>query len=531
MYSFYVVTDQEWSDDEYNAWFQSLSSASTNQIAFDADWESDGAFYGINQNAQKYTVNRIFDEDKFRVARTGHGWAAERGNNLIDNIKGFFQGYRSQVIGDNNVKNGADRLVEYADGTRLYIQSKYYSTAARGIAACFEDGQFKYVDYENNPMAIEVPSDQYEAALSYMKNRIANGELENAGVKRTEIERASEIVKKGNLSYQQARHIAKAGNVESILYDSAHACVSSVTFMGISAAVDFAVNLWNGESFETAIKESVFQGLKTGGTTFIISVFSSQLAKTGLNSALVPAGKVISHALGPKMSAAIINAFRPAGSAIYGAAAMKSVAKLLRGNIITSAVSFVVLSAEDVADIIQGKISWKQLAKNVSATAAGLAGGMVGYLGGAALGTAIFPGIGTIAGTAISLITATALGWGASEGAKALGDLIADDDAEEMIRIIETEFAGIAEEYFLNEEELNKSVENLQKILSASMLKQMFQYHDHEAFARQLIEMAIDPVVAEREYIELPSEDEYSEYLTKILDAVYEDMTGETVTE
>ena len=50
------------------------------------------------------------------------------------------------------------------------------------------------------------------------------------------------------------------------------------------------------------------------------------------------------------------------------------------------------------------------------------------------------------------------------------------------------------------------------------MLKQMYQYKDHNAFARQLIEMAIDPVVAEREYVELPSEDEYSDYLTEILE-------------
>ena len=42
----------------------------------------------------------------------------------------------------------------------------------------------------------------------------------------------------------------------------------------------------------------------------------------------------------------------------------------------------------------------------------------------------------------------------------------------------------------------------------------MYQYKDHNAFARQLIEMAIDPVVAEREYVELTSEDEYSDYLT-----------------
>ena len=66
-------------------------------------------------------------------------------------------------------------------------------------------------------------------------------------------------------------------------------------------------------------------------------------------------------------------------------------------------------------------------------------------------------------------------------------------------------------------------------MITAEMLKQMYQYKDHNAFARQLIEMAIDPVVAEREYVELPSEDEYSDYLTEILEVIYEDVSGDEV--
>lgn len=217
--------------------------------------------------------------------------------------------------------------------------------------------------------------------------------------------------------------------------------------MGLSAAVSFAINIWNGQSFETSINESVLKGLETGGTAYVISVLSAQLAKTGLNTAMIPASKVIVHALGPKASAVIINATRPAGNAIYGAAAMQSAAKLLRGDVITATVSFVVLSAADVADIIQGKITWKQLAKNTATTAAGLVGGAIGYWGGAALGSAVLPGAGTAAG----IIVAIAAGWGAGEGAKALVDLIAEDDGDEMIRVIETQFSEIATEYFLNE--------------------------------------------------------------------------------
>lgn len=523
-YLLFVVTDQEWDESEFDDWYSSIALNGSNTITFAVDMESDGAFYGVNQSTQKYTINRIFDEAKFTAPKTGHGWAAERGNNLIDNLKGFVKGQHSKILGDNNAKNGADRITKFSDGSRLLIQTKYYSTASRSIAACFDENGFRYMDHvEGKPMAIEVPADQYDAAVEYMKHRIANGEV--PGV--TDVESATEIVKKGGLTYQQARHIAKAGTVESILYDSVQACVVASTAMGLTAAVSFAVNLWNGESVEASIKDSIFQGLKCGGTSFIISVLSSQLAKSGLNTAMIPASRVVVHALGPKVSAVIVNAFRPAGAAIYGAAAMQSAAKLLRGNAITGAVTFVVLSAGDVADLVQGRISWKQLAKNASTTAVGITGAGLGYIGGAAIGTAILPGAGTV----VRIIVSVAAGWGASEGAKSIADLIAEDDADEMIRIIETQYSEIASEYFLNEEEVNQSIENLQSLITAEMLKQMFQYKDHEAFARQLIEMAIDPVVSQRAYVELPSEEKYSEYMTEVLNTIYEDVSGELATE
>ena len=521
-YRFFVMTQEEWLDDEFNSWFSSLAMNDAVSVSLAVDIESDGSFFGINQGAQKYTINRIFEENRFLHPISGNGWAAERGNNLIDNIKGIIKGSHSTIIGDNNAKNGADRLITYADGSKLLIQSKYYATASQSVAACFDNGTFRYMDASGKPMAIEVPFDQYDDAIRYMENRIANGQVEGV----TDKAQAVEIVKKGSLTFQQAKHIAKAGTVESILYDSAHACVSARNSMGLSAAVTFAVNLWNGQSFETSIKESIYQGLHVGGTSFIISVLSSQIAKTGLNTAMIPASQVVVHALGPKVSAVIVNAFRPAGSAIYGAAAMQSAAKLLRGNVITSAVSFVVLSAGDVADIIQGRISWKQLAKNAATTAAGLVGGTLGYLGGAAIGSAILPGAGTVVG----IIFSVAAGWGANEGTKVLVDFIAEDDADEMIRILESQFPEIAAEYFLNQEEVNRSIENLQVLLSAEMLKQMYQYDDHYEFARQLIEMAIDPVVTERPYVELPSEELYSGYLTDFLEDMYEEINSEPIT-
>ena len=56
------------------------------------------------------------------------------------------------------------------------------------------------------------------------------------------------------------------------------------------------------------------------------------------------------------------------------------------------------------------------------------------------------------------------------------------------------------------------------------MLKQMYQYGNHEAFARQLIELCIDPVVSERQYITLPTDEEYTEALTETLNEIYTEM-------
>ena len=68
--------------------------------------------------------------------------------------------------------------------------------------------------------------------------------------------------------------------------------------------------------------------------------------------------------VGPKACAVIVNAFRTGGN-IYGAAAMKSAAKLLRGNAVVAGLTVVVLSSFDIADIVRGRISPGQLAKNL----------------------------------------------------------------------------------------------------------------------------------------------------------------------
>ncbi len=201
----------------------------------------------------------------------------------------------------------------------------------------------------------------------------------------------------------------------------------------------FATSIWSGENFDIALKNTAFSGIKVGGTAFITSILASQLSKAGLNSALVGSSEVIVSIMGPKASAMLVNAFR-SGSNIYGAAAMKSAAKLLRGNVITAGVTVVVLSPFDIANIFRGRISGKQLFKNLANTTSTVAGGTAGWIGGAAIGSAIFPGVGAVANKAIDNV---------------LGAFI-EDDANEMVNIIEKQFGKLAVDYLLNQKRLKK---------------------------------------------------------------------------
>ncbi|EPU7112929.1 hypothetical protein ACVY3D_005166, partial [Escherichia coli] len=64
------------------------------------------------------------NEKMFASGGQGHGFAAERGNHIVDRVRLK----NARILGDNNARNGADRLVS---GTE--IQTKYCSTAARSV--------------------------------------------------------------------------------------------------------------------------------------------------------------------------------------------------------------------------------------------------------------------------------------------------------------------------------------------------------------------------------------------------------------
>lgn len=424
--------------------------------------------------------------------RQGHGYAAEQGNNLYDTINGK----NAEILGDDNAKNGPDRIV---DGQ--LIQTKYCQNANASVNSGFKNGKYRYLDSNGNPMQLEVPSDQYDEAIRIMEEKIRKGQV--PGCKNPKD--ASKIIRKGNITLKQAINIAKAGTVESLVFDAAHGAVIGLSAAGISSTIILAKALWNGEELDTAIDMAMYSGIQAGGIAFVTSVVSSQVTKTGVGNLLIKPSNELVKLLPSTVRKQLLTAIR-AGAPIYGAAASKNLAKLLRGNFITQVVTVLVLSSNDIYHYAQGKISGKQLFKEVITLVSGLiGGGVVGALLAPLGPVGIF--IGCIIGSGLS-----------SEAMRRLLNQFIEDDAVKLIEIVNSRLTILADEYLLSKSELDLVVEVLRGCLIYSKLLEMYASKDRIIFADELIEKCIQSVIVWRTRVRNPGQFIFTKGISRVLD-------------
>lgn len=178
-----------------------------------------------------YTVNAKEDvianeeTEDFTLGELGgylYGFAAENANTLYEGFKGI----NTKVVGGDNVPNGADRIIVNKDLSITQIQDKYFKTASESVGNAFENGKYRYMDSQGNPMLLEVPKDQYEKAVEFMTKRIEKGQVEGV----TDPSQAANIVKKGPLTFEQSVNITKYGKIDSLIYDAANGFIVSYSY-------------------------------------------------------------------------------------------------------------------------------------------------------------------------------------------------------------------------------------------------------------------------------------------------------------
>ena len=451
------------------------------------------------------TINDVLAQRKFHW-NTGFGFAAEQGNNLADRIKGK----NARVIGDNNIKNGADRQIIGRDGTIINIQDKYYNTATSSIEACFDETGFKYLNGDGTPMQIEVPKEQYEDAVLRMQKKITEGKV--PGI--SDPNEAKNLVRKGNLTFEQAKNLAKAGTVESLKYDAANGVISGGGALGISTVLNYAVLCIYGENRENALKDSAIAGVKTGIGVFCTAVIAGQLMKTGIMDVFKPSSEALTKALGEEFSKKMLKAYGQQVLAEEGKTvaetATKQAAYLLRSEVLVAAVTTIVFSVPDAVEMFRGRISQKQFVKNFAVTATSVAAGALGYGAGGIVGNLIVPGVGTIPGAFVGSLL---FGAGGGFAADKIADYITDDDADEMYAILQNTYCLLCEDYLVNEQEAENVITAFKEMINSTrlqekMFKDMYQSEDREKYARDVFVPLFEKEVAKRPKIDLPSEEE-----------------------
>lgn len=473
----------------------------------------------INSNGE------VFVEQRAAVNNpAGHGELAEEANSIIDRL----QGHQAEIMGRDNAKNGPDPSV---DG--VLIQTKYYKTARGSLEACFNSSshQYRYLAKDGTPMQLEVPKDQYQQVLRGFEKKISQGKV--PGV--SDPKDAEKIVRKGKLTYDQAVNLTKPGTVESVTYDAATGAVTCSCAFGLSFLATTFMAYRETRDVTGAVQAGIAAGVQVFGLSFAQHMVVSQISRAGLSNALMAPSQAVVGGLGFKASATIVNGLRAltGKTAISGAAASKQLAKMLRGNAVSAAVTLAVFSVPETYKLFQGKASGAQYAQNMACLATSVAGGIAGATAagvaaakvGAAAGTAVSPGVGTIVGLAGGMVGGTV----GTVAASAVGGILFEGDSASFGRYFNAMVSCMAVEYLLDGHEMDELLAVLNgvkpeefKALMEETLSSQFQ----EAKVRAFLVPMFDEIVSRRERFALPTSRQISDALVKFEQDAEEKQTA-----
>ena len=405
----------------------------------------------VGDKLHKAQINSIVS------APSGHGHAAEYANNLMDKIKYPFKYVRQ--TGQDNAKNGADRMV----GNQK-IQTKYYARASGTVNSAFESksdgGMYRY-----KGMQLEVPKDQYDKAVELFEEKIKQGKVEGV----TNPKEAKNYIRKGNVTYREAKLIAQGGNLTSIKFDAIDGAINSLPGVGISFVIVFSQARWSGSETKDAALMAGKAGLRTLAMGTSIYVASQQFAKVFT--------KQINNYFGKKVTAEVI-ARRAA-----------------------PVISFAVIITPDIFDALIGRISSQQLLKNAAVAGGGMLAGAGAGAGEGVLGGTLAGPLGAAVGAAVGAIAGGIVG---GFGVKLIADQFIEDDRVEMFAQLKEEFIDLVMIISLSQEEFNRIQEGVFNDHLEGLLKDMFQRKEGSRnYAKEFVESQVQSVIKDRKKVEL----------------------------
>lgn len=384
------------------------------------------------------------------------------------------------------------------------IKSRYFPDSARCLAE---------VPLGNDK--IEIPADVYDKVADEL------------GAKKN-------FILRGAYPYEAVKIIAQSKLVKALEFDDVSGEIKTSSTVGITAEMELAFAIWNFYDEESAIDRVIFSRLKASGKLQEISSdgveknqdgddYTSELEEVAEEFGKKAAGKSVGYFRGKFQSDKTIDIDSPVQISIVPQIFHK--VKDLTGDMISSFWNEIVLvanSAEDIKDCYDGRISKKQLAKNMTVTAAGMAGYPIGYaMGGAVAAIAGAPAV-------IAFIPAFLVGYGFKKAYKAVAkeklDAFFKDDSEKMKKIFDEVQAEILAGKFLTIYEMAIFEEAKHDDIKDECLKDMYSAGKDDSaraeWARQHIAGRLNDIFNQRSVILMPSAQDWADGLQRVQEKI-----------
>lgn len=383
-----------------------------------------------------------------------------------------------------------------SNNRRQIVHNVYCPNINDAIAIC--EIELKQLDQEQSNY-LEVPFEQYHEIHAHFNN--------------------SDIIKQGAFTYEQVRHILDAGNIHNLVIDERGCIDFKKEIIGMSTAISFAQSKWNGAERSTAVENAVLTGLTVIGEPFAEEIIEKQIDNLNIVDH-IELDEGIASAVKKNGAKAVVKRMASTATkkAMYSSVIAKKAITLLNANVVTGAIVTGVMSSVDIMRAIKNQMSPAQLFKNISKTAASVAGSIIGLIVGGGIGlsipnvsTTVISLIGGIIGLIIGSILTTTL-------VKKVLDLFIKDDAVKMLEIFNEELINLVEQYLLNEKELQLVLSDFNEMYNMQEeFRKMYATEDRVAYARTMIEKELNRIVRLRMYLQVPTNEELYEAIKRLV--------------
>ncbi|MEF8261839.1 ESPR-type extended signal peptide-containing protein [Escherichia coli] len=314
--------------------------------------------------------------------------------------------------------------------------------------------------------------------------------IQNGGIPGvTDPAEASRLIRRGHLTYTQARNITRFGTIESVTYDIAEGSVVSLAAGGISFALTASVFWLSTGDRDAALQTAAVQAGKTFTRTLAVYVTTQQLHRLSVVQGMLK--HIDFSTASPTVRLALQKG--------TGAGNISALNKVMKGTLVTSLALVAVTTGPDMIKMLRGRISGAQFIRNLAVASSGVAGGAVGSVAGGILFSPLGPFgalTGRVAGGVLGGMIASAV------SGKIAGALV-EEDRVKILAMIQEQVTWLAGSFLLTGHEIENLNENLARVIDQNALEIIFAAGiQQRAATNMLIKPLVVSIIRQRPVME-----------------------------